>query len=338
MSSQLSMEEKRRLRQEKIKAQSASRLAKITKDKRYMEPEPTTLSAKASMESLRSSSIESSTTGATSARLRSNLGSYNGSSDNLNNESSGTPVQQQQPIRGVQRPIGSDGISSPELESESPAGSFNISGGGNDDDPLFKLLSQLNSVTSDSSGNEEKDFNAFASQFASMMGMPAPPQNNAGGAGAPPVPPPPPVTPKSKFNDMVWTAIHFFLFTFLALFSGLTLSRATPFSDYEILSATEYDELSDTEVDPNILALRGLKNSKLFLYFCTFELILQTTRFFLEKGAPPAGSMISTVASYLPQPFSGYLYTGARYIRIVGTIFQDFCVLLFVAGISTLFY
>ncbi|KAL0635751.1 hypothetical protein Q9L58_005284 [Maublancomyces gigas] len=72
---------------------------------------------------------------------------------------------------------------------------------------------------------------------------------------------------------------------------------------------------------------------QLFWYFTTMELVLQSSRFFLEKGRPPPGSWLSTIGSFLPRPFSTVLTTIARYSVIWTTIMADAGVLLFCLGV-----
>jgi hypothetical protein len=64
------------------------------------------------------------------------------------------------------------------------------------------------------------------------------------------------------------------------------------------------------------------------------ELLLQSTRFLLEKGRPPQGSMLTTIAGFLPQPFSTYLSTLARYSVFLWAILQDAGVVIFVLGMA----
>jgi hypothetical protein len=65
------------------------------------------------------------------------------------------------------------------------------------------------------------------------------------------------------------------------------------------------------------------------------ELILQSGRFLLEKGRPPQGSMLTSVAEFLPPPFSIYLSTLARYSVFLWTILADAGVVIFALGIAS---
>ncbi|CUS14973.1 unnamed protein product [Tuber aestivum] len=78
----------------------------------------------------------------------------------------------------------------------------------------------------------------------------------------------------------------------------------------------------------------------MFWYFATMELILQSSRFFLEKverdsfylGRPPPGSWLTTIGGFLPYPFGTFLTTIARYSVIWTTLIADAGVLIFCLG------
>lgn len=64
------------------------------------------------------------------------------------------------------------------------------------------------------------------------------------------------------------------------------------------------------------------------------ELVLQSTRFLVEKGRPPQGSWLTTIAGFLPPLFSTYLTTGARYLTFFNVIMADAGVVIFVLGMA----
>lgn len=74
---------------------------------------------------------------------------------------------------------------------------------------------------------------------------------------------------------------------------------------------------------------------QLFWYFALMELLLQSTRFLLEKGRPPQGSLLTKVAGFLPAPFSTYLSTLARYSVFLWAILADAGVVIFALGIAS---
>ena len=70
-----------------------------------------------------------------------------------------------------------------------------------------------------------------------------------------------------------------------------------------------------------------------FWLFATAELVLQSSRFFLERGSgSQIGGWIGIVGNMLPEPWRGYIGLAARYSGIWGTIVEDGMVVVFVLG------
>lgn len=75
----------------------------------------------------------------------------------------------------------------------------------------------------------------------------------------------------------------------------------------------------------------------LFFVFATAELILQSSRFLLERkggagGVGQLGGWLGMLAGFLPEPYRGYLLLMRRYARIWGTVVEDAMVIVFVVG------
>lgn len=220
-------------------------------------------------------------------------------------------VREQQQLRQQDYPPGFD------LEEDDVSPEFA-------NDPLFKLLKQLN--TSVENGQDPAaagmDFDPSA-LFASMPGMGnlGGPPPGAAGAGPTSSPQALGVTRSSLIADLSWTVIHIVSSLLLALRIGLHRGNVL------------------LNEDGSVDAAASLGSPTKFLwYFATLELVLQSSRFFLEARLPPPPSKIASYASLLPQPFAGYIITGLRYIRIVRVIAQDFCILLFIAGVASLLH
>ena len=191
-------------------------------------------------------------------------------------------------------------------------------------DPLFKLLKELNSsmgASGDAAGGSGMPMDFDPSKlFASMPGMSGLEGMNSAGAGS--ASQPVPAVGSSRTNkivDLSWTLVHFLSNFLLAIYLGLHRGNNINFT------AEDSVEASAEETSP----------ARLLWYFATLELILQSSRFFLETRVPPAPSKIVSYASLLPQPFAGYIITGVRYLRIIQTIAKDFCLLLFIAGVAS---
>ena len=74
---------------------------------------------------------------------------------------------------------------------------------------------------------------------------------------------------------------------------------------------------------------------RLFLIFCTAELLLQSSRYFAEKGQLQGNGMFAKVANsgMVPEPWAGYVRIIGRYVAIAQTIFADAMVIIFVFGV-----
>jgi hypothetical protein len=72
-----------------------------------------------------------------------------------------------------------------------------------------------------------------------------------------------------------------------------------------------------------------------FYIFATTEVLLQTSRFFVEKGRVQQGGIIGMVMGLVPEPYKGYLALVMRYSRIWTTISADAMVCVFVLGAAS---
>ena len=70
-----------------------------------------------------------------------------------------------------------------------------------------------------------------------------------------------------------------------------------------------------------------------FWLFATAELVLQSSRFFLEKRTGnQLGGWIGIVGNMLPEPWRGYVRLAARYSGIWSTVVEDAMVIVFILG------
>ncbi|KAI9892795.1 MAG: hypothetical protein M1814_001216 [Vezdaea aestivalis] len=69
-----------------------------------------------------------------------------------------------------------------------------------------------------------------------------------------------------------------------------------------------------------------------FWLFATGELILQSTRFWLEGSRLVGGGMLATVAGFLPSPYGEYITVVGRYFIIFSTLISDALVVVFILG------
>lgn len=74
--------------------------------------------------------------------------------------------------------------------------------------------------------------------------------------------------------------------------------------------------------------------SRLFYIFVTAELLLQSTRYFIEKGELQGPGILAKIANsgFVPPPYAQYIRTLGRYISIFQTILADAMVIIFTFG------
>jgi hypothetical protein len=172
-------------------------------------------------------------------------------------------------------------------------------GGPSPDDPMLKLLQQM------------------------MGGIPG---AGPGGSGMPPASiPGQEAAAQGDPYAYLWRIVHALfaigLGVYVALtanFTGTKLAR-----DMSALKKTTGGtELNESSV-------------RFFYIFATAEVVLQTFRFYVEKGAVQPGGILGMIMGFLPQPWKGYLALMIRYGRIWTTTSGDALVCIFVLGVCS---
>lgn len=183
------------------------------------------------------------------------------------------------------------------------AGGGNLGGGGGgaDDDPMMKIMQQMMTA-----------------------------------GGGPPLPGASPFGPQQQGQAVAavpdrYSALWRLLHTAVALGLGLYIALWTSFSgtklerDQSGLAAVRGGDKPGggaAEPDPRLF----------FWLFATAETVLLTTRFFLDRSRGPPAGVLWSVASFLPEPFKGYLGIALRYGQIFSTVKSDILVCIFVLG------
>jgi GET complex subunit GET2 len=120
----------------------------------------------------------------------------------------------------------------------------------------------------------------------------------------------------SSSSTNVWRIVHaivsFLLAGYIVLTSGFTGSKIS-------------------RENPSI-AGDGHFAQRLFLYFATVEVVLQSSRYFIEGGQLPQSGVMGVVSRVLPEPYAGYVRIAGRYSVIYSTIVADALVVIFVLG------
>ncbi|EFQ96429.1 hypothetical protein CFE70_003312 [Pyrenophora teres f. teres 0-1] len=188
-------------------------------------------------------------------------------------------------------------------------------------DPMMAMLQQMMGVG--------------AGGMPGMPGMPGAP----GQTGAPPGGMPPNLA--SMFSAMqgggpseptpdqssawVWRLVH----SVLSLCFAAYIVLKTPFTGSKLSRDNMPDDEWATQSTPT-------ENFAHFFYiFATFQVVLQSSRYFIEKGQLQGSGILSTIAGILPQPYSSYVRTVGRYSVIYSTVVSDAMVVVFVLGAAS---
>ncbi|TGZ82815.1 hypothetical protein EX30DRAFT_394084 [Ascodesmis nigricans] len=176
---------------------------------------------------------------------------------------------------------------------------------GMEDDPLLKLMASLGGGPG--KPGAMPDFGGLSPGLASMMGA-------AGVSG--------PQTPQEATaisHDWIWRIVHGISSLMLAVW----------------VLMNGFAGFDGSEKGRERIAFGDESNTQLFWYFATMELVLQSTRFMIEKGRPPQNSMLTTIAGFIPHPFGVYLTTLARYSTFLTVMMADAGVVIFCLGMAT---
>jgi hypothetical protein len=122
----------------------------------------------------------------------------------------------------------------------------------------------------------------------------------------------------------LWRIVH----AVFALALGLYITVTTTFIGTKF--ERERTGLGFSSVDGEVLSPASVH---FFWIFATMEVLLQSSRFFLEKGKPQQTGIMGMVMGFLPEPYKGWLTLGSRYFRIWTTVSGDALVCVFVLGV-----
>lgn len=119
----------------------------------------------------------------------------------------------------------------------------------------------------------------------------------------------------------LWKIVH----AVFSLALGIYVTSVTAFSGSRLSRTTSgfVDGTGNGAVDVGV---------RFFWAFATAELVLQSSRFFMERGRVSRSGLLGTVAGFLPEPYRGYLGLVGRYSAIWNTVVQDAMVVIFVLG------
>jgi hypothetical protein len=175
---------------------------------------------------------------------------------------------------------------------------------------------------------------AGAGGMPGMPGMPGAP----GQGGAPPNMPPglanmfsamqggPATEPSPEQSSAwIWRLVHSLFSLALAVYIVLQ----TPFTGSKMARHSLHDD------DWSVQHAPAHDFARFFYLFATFEVVMQSSRYFIEKGQLQGSGMLSTVAGILPPPYGNYIRTIGRYSVIWSTVVSDAMVVVFVLGATS---
>jgi hypothetical protein len=180
---------------------------------------------------------------------------------------------------------------------------------GAEDDPMMQMLQQM--MAGGGPGGAGGD--QLPPGLAQMFG--------GGGGGAPGQEAQQQQAPSS--SAYLWRILHFVISLSLGLYVALN-STFTGAKRARDLSNLTYN---------SPLSLERNFGSQLFYWFATAEVVLQSSRFFIERGRLSHPGFVGTMSNILPEPWGGYLRIVGRYSVIYTTVVADAMVIIFVLGV-----
>ncbi|KAF2185179.1 hypothetical protein K469DRAFT_163892 [Zopfia rhizophila CBS 207.26] len=124
----------------------------------------------------------------------------------------------------------------------------------------------------------------------------------------------------------IWRIIHSLFSLALAFY----IVFQTPFTGSR-WPRTNHGNMKDWATDEN--SKEAMKH--FFYMFATFEVVLQSSRYFVERGQLPGSGVLSSIAQMLPEPYAGYVRVVGRYSVIWRTVVSDAMVVVFVLGAAS---
>ncbi len=175
---------------------------------------------------------------------------------------------------------------------------------GSDEDPLSRILQSMMGGMGEGGSSSPGRSDGLPPGLATLLGASAPAEQ---GAGA------------QEEYGYIWKIVH----AAFALSLAVYIARMTAFSG---------SRLSRTKVGFIDGSIRDDLGVRFFWIFATAELVLQSSRFFIERGRATQSGLLGTVAGFLPEPYKGYLGLVGRYSGIWNTVVQDAMIVIFVLG------
>lgn len=206
------------------------------------------------------------------------------------------------------------------LAASGPPG-FPQDGGAGDagtEDPMMRMMQQLLGGMPGMGGEGNGGFPGGMGGLGGLGagadgGLPAGLADILGGLGGQQQPPVP-----ASNSTRIWRITH----AIFALLLGIYAATSFTFTG----SSTGRLHHPSTSTIP-------LPAPKLFWIFTTIELVLQSSRYFVDGGRPAASGILATIGRFLPEPYANYVRIFGRYSIIYTSIVSDAMVVVFVLGV-----
>ena len=202
-------------------------------------------------------------------------------------------------------------------------------GGGEEEDPMMRILQQM--MGGGMPGEGGGGAGGLPPGLAAMLGGGDPAGMGMGGGGAEGGA----QQQETTTSASLWKIVH----ALFALMLGIYVISTTPFTGSKLsrtasaVAGMHAGAGAGAGEEENIQTQPGV-TTNFFWLFATAELILQSSRFFIERGkVSQGGGMMGMVAGFLPEPWKGYLALVGRYRGIYTTVVEDAAVVVFVLGL-----
>ncbi|KAF2866067.1 hypothetical protein BDV95DRAFT_611945 [Massariosphaeria phaeospora] len=127
----------------------------------------------------------------------------------------------------------------------------------------------------------------------------------------------------------LWRLVHSLCSLALAVY----IVFQTPFSGSKLARTTALSTETDNDWTQGSSAANSFGH--FFYLFATFEVVLQSSRFFIERGQLQGSGLLSSIGQMLPEPYAGYVRVVGRYSVIYSTVVSDAMVVVFVLGAAS---
>ncbi|KAG0337602.1 hypothetical protein BG000_005231 [Podila horticola] len=133
------------------------------------------------------------------------------------------------------------------------------------------------------------------------------------------------ITPQEDLTAKWWKLLHFLL--------SVVFGLGVVYLEYRRSGHLErFDALATDKPLP--YGTFQVAATPVFWYFITMELILQSTRMFLQGITASPSSTLGTIAGFLPPPFSDAIRVFMRYRLIWSSLVNDLTVVVFIVGMT----